>query len=86
MNMGKVVSFNGKKRKLGKVKDKRKYSINQTIQGTTFMDMVEQDAYNLAEATGKTKEEAVKIASDFYRKYPMLIEYVRSPEYMLRNK
>ena len=84
--MGKIVSFNGKQRKLGKLKNKRKDMINQTIQGTTFMDMVEQDTRNLAEATGKTVEEAVRMASDFYRKYPMLIEYVRSPEYMLRNK
>jgi len=86
MNMGKVVSMFDKERKFRKVKSKHKDATNQTIQGTTFMDMVEQDTRNLAEATGKTLEEAVKMASDFYRKYPMLIEYVRSPEYMLRNK
>lgn len=52
----------------------------------TYMGMVDYDTAKLCAATGVTTEEAIQIASDFYRKYPMLIEHVRSAEYMLRNK
>jgi hypothetical protein len=49
------------------------------------MDLVSRDSENLAGVTGITVEAAVKMASDFYNRYPMLIEYVRSTDYMLRN-
>lgn len=32
------------------------------------------------------RDRAVQIASDFYNNYPMLIEYVRSDEFLLRRK
>lgn len=52
----------------------------------TYMGMVDYDTAKLCAAAGITTEEAIQMASDFYRKYPMLIEHVRSAEYMLRNK
>jgi hypothetical protein len=66
---------------------------NYTTQGTApsnvpmgFMEEVHKDTEKLSEATGITSEQAVQMASDFYRKYPMLVEHVRSIEYMTRNK
>ena len=83
--MSKVVRF----RKKEIDSDRKRDFINHTIQGTqpqTFMNEVEKDTNNLAMATGKSHEEAMKIASDFYRRYPMLVEYVRSPDYLFRNR
>jgi hypothetical protein len=31
------------------------------------------------------RDQAIKLASDFYRTYPMLLEYVRTPEFMANN-
>lgn len=47
---------------------------------------VEENIQSLMQATGKTHEEAIQMASDFYYKYPALIEFVRSPEYMATRK
>ena len=78
-----VISMTGRQRKASK-------TANHTIQGTQapmgFMAQVDKDTMNLSNATGITPDEAVKMASDFYRKYPMLVEHVRSVEYMTRNK
>lgn len=57
-----------------------------TKSATTFTDMLDRDICNLSDVAGISKEQAIQMASDFYRKYPMLIEHVRSPEYMMRNK
>lgn len=51
----------------------------------SFSKEVEGDTKKLADSLSISPEEAVKVAADFYRKYPMLMEHVRSPEYMLRN-
>ena len=74
--MGKVIPFNRK----------RKDSSAPVEIAGSFMGMVEKDTNDLALAIGKTSEEAIEMASDFYRKYPMLVEYVRSPEFLLRGK
>lgn len=51
-----------------------------------FMSMVNAEAAKLGSLTDKTPEEAIKMASDMYSTYPMLIEHVRSVEYMTRDK
>lgn len=53
----------------------------------TFSEELARNISNLKHTLDlSTDEEAMKVASDFYRKYPMLVEHVRSPEYMLRNR
>lgn len=53
-----------------------------------YQEAVERDITNLCNSfeNGIDRARAVEIAADFYRKYPMLIEMVRSPEYMLRRE
>lgn len=88
--MADIISFNGKVRKIKAQQHKERTAVNQSIQGDSgmggFMAEVEKDTTNLSTAIGKSREDAIQMASDFYKKYPMLIEYVRSPEYMLRGK
>jgi len=54
--------------------------------GFSFSDEVEKDITKLCDQLGVERDEAVHIATDFYRKYPMLMEHVRSPEHLLRGK
>jgi len=46
---------------------------------------LERNIDKLANKMGIEREQAIKMAGDFYRTYPMLIEHVRSPEYLMNN-
>ena len=48
-------------------------------------DELEANIFKLSSRLSVSREEAIEVAKDFYRKYPMLIEYVRSPENLLRD-
>jgi len=54
--------------------------------GYSYMTEVENDITKLCDTLGLDRDEAVDMATDFYRKYPMLMEFVRSPENLLRGK
>jgi hypothetical protein len=54
-------------------------------EGYSFTDEVNKDTKKLADSLDITMDEAILVAADFYKRYPMLIEWVRSPGYMLRN-
>lgn len=71
--MGKIVKFQPRPKT---VKD---------TDHSTFTSALDADIEKLSNATGISKEDAIKMASDFYRRYPMLIEHVRSPEFMFRG-
>lgn len=63
-----------------------KKPVEHSESGFDFMERVMVEAGALGESTGRTPEEAIKFASDIYSKYPMLIEHVRSVEYITRDK
>jgi hypothetical protein len=65
-----------------KAKTRKKQLSPTSPTGYSFSAEVEKDVSNLSEALNVTKDEAVKIATDFYKRYPMLLEFVRSPENM----
>lgn len=76
--MGRIVEFNRGR------KDKK--NVQQPItQEYSFTAEVEKDIEKLMKAIDGDRDKAIQMASDFYRRYPMLIEYVRSPEYMFRK-
>lgn len=77
--MNKIVDFN---KALAKKNSKGNTSVRS---GDPVNSMLETDIENLASASGITKDEAVLVASRFYKLYPMLMEHVRSPEFMLRK-
>lgn len=52
----------------------------------TVKQWIEDDVSKLMKATGKTAEEAIQMASDFYYRYPALVEHVRSEEFMASRK
>lgn len=78
--MGEVVQFDFKKRE-----PNRPAFTEHTPASTTFTEVLNRDIKNLSNTCGITEEEAIQMASDFYKRYPMLIEHVRSPEFMLRK-
>lgn len=70
-------------------KRKAKVKASNKFEPMTMRDVdnwVEENIQGLMKATGKTHEEAVQMASDFYYKYPALMEFVRSPEHMANRK
>ncbi len=73
-----IVDF---KQRKAKVKAK-KYDV---MTQATVDQWVEDDIDKLAKNIGKTREEAIKMASDFYMSYPALIEHVRTPEFMAQR-
>jgi hypothetical protein len=80
--MNNIVEFKPRKAKV-KASNKGKF------EPMTMKDVdnwVEENIQNLMQATGKTHAEAVQMASDFYYKYPALMEFVRSPEHMASRK
>lgn len=79
--MTNIIDFNSKRK--AKVVSKGKF------EPMTMKDVdnwVEENIQALMKATGKNAEEAVQMASDFYYKYPALMEFVRSPEHMASRK
>jgi hypothetical protein len=68
---------------------KAKVATKSKFEPMTVRDVdnwVEENIQSLMKATGKSHEDAVQMASDFYYKYPALIEFVRSPEHMATRK
>lgn len=57
----------------------------ETRTGFSFEAEVEKDIQKLRDALGISREEAIDMAKNFYRKYPMLIEFVRTPNELLRR-
>jgi hypothetical protein len=57
-----------------------------TTGGYSFQAEVQSDIVKLCESLGIDEEQAIHIATDFYRKYPALMEWVRSPDHLLRGK
>ncbi|POR29282.1 hypothetical protein [Paenibacillus polymyxa] len=45
-----------------------------------------QESLRKSDGLGVSSQQALQIAADFYRKYPALIEYVRSNEYLFRHR
>lgn len=76
--MAKILQF-------GKRTPTKKPSQGKSTGGFSFTQEVSNDVKKLSGNVGITEDEAIKMASDFYRAYPMLMEFVRSPEHMLRN-
>jgi predicted ATP-grasp superfamily ATP-dependent carboligase len=72
--MGKVLTLEGKKK--GKVVKPIKDMISEAL---------DQDIQKLCVALQCTPEQAIKTASDFYLQYPILVEHVRSTDFMLRK-
>ena len=66
-----------------KAKMNKKYDV---MTQSTIDDWVEENIRDLMKATKKSYDEAITMASDFYMRYPALIEFVRSPEYMKNRK
>lgn len=60
-------------------------TLQTTKEPTTFSGFVERDLMKLADKLGITREEALRTAKNFYKQYPMLIEFVRSPEQLFRG-
>lgn len=56
------------------------------LSNTDFHKEVDVDINNLCDNLGLERDEAIKMAGDFYRKYPMLMEYVRSQDYLIGGK
>lgn len=50
-----------------------------------FSEEVEKDINNLMSALNLTREESFAVAKDFYRKYPMLMEFIREPNNLLEK-
>ena len=74
-----VIDFSKRK----KEKAKKKY---EPMTMTTIENWIEEDIQKLMKNTGLTHSEVIKMASDFYRTYPALIEHVRSEKFMAENK
>lgn len=56
--------------------------------GFSFEAEVDKDIDNMCKALSipeSERERALEIAKDFYRKYPMLMEFVRQPNELLRK-
>lgn len=70
--MGNVVMFTPKR----KVSKYEPFNIEEEV---------EKDTALLAEALGVDSEKATKIATDFCKKYPVLVEYIMNPQYQLRR-
>jgi hypothetical protein len=67
-------------------KSNRKGVTSVPIQGDLFDQMLSKEIANVLKATGlPTEESALKFVSDFYRKYPALVELARSQENLLRR-
>lgn len=71
--MSNLVSFPTRKVKKNIKTKINPYSFN-------IEEEVNKDIAKLAEKLGIDKEEAYRVAIDFYRAYPVLMEWVRSPE------
>lgn len=76
--MAKVVPYRGKIEKVRRAVP--------TPPKFNFEDALQNDIDNLCSATGLGEREAVQMADDFYRKYPALIEHVRSTEFLTRGR
>jgi gluconate kinase len=77
--MSNIVEFKPRK----KVSKASKY---EPMNMTDIENWLQSDIQKLMKNTGKDKEEVIKMASDFYYKYPALIEHVRSEEFMASRK
>jgi predicted ATP-grasp superfamily ATP-dependent carboligase len=73
--MGKVIKF-------GKREDKK---VVKSKESMTYDEWLTGDIEKLCKALDCSPERAIEVASDFYTNYPMLVEHVRSPEFMLRK-
>lgn len=76
--MGDIVNFS-------QAKSRREVSIKKPSEVLTFSEEVDKDLNNLCEALDITKEQALGVATDFYRTYPMLMEFARSSENLLKR-
>lgn len=54
--------------------------------GFSFTDEVEKDLGRLMDKLSCDRDEAMKVATNFYRSYPMLMELVRTPNHLLGGK
>ena len=80
--MADVIKFTPKIRK-------RKESTTRPSVGTpgfSFTEEVNKDIEKLCANLNLSSDKAIELATNFYRTYPMLMEYVMSPENLLRGK
>ncbi|AID50567.1 hypothetical protein [Bacillus phage CP-51] len=67
-------------------KSNRKGVTSVPVQGDLFDQMLAKEVDQVLKATGLPDEQsAMKFISDFYRKYPALVELARSQENLLRR-
>ncbi|AGR46869.1 hypothetical protein SHANETTE_203 [Bacillus phage Shanette] len=67
-------------------KSSRKGVASVPVKGDLFDQMLASEIETVLKATGLPDgESAIKFVSDFYRKYPALVEYARSQENLLRR-
>lgn len=82
--MGDVISFSKAKKKQSKTKRVMGRDIKEVIAlngNGGFTDEVKLDINVMCNALGiDDAEQAIRLARDFYRKYPALMEWVSSPE------
>lgn len=79
--MAKVVKFTAKSTKKGKGQNS-----SHIPTPFSFEEEVDKDINKLCATLGINKEEAIKMATNFYRTYPMLMEYVSSANHLLRGR
>ncbi|MMZ43593.1 hypothetical protein D1872_51530 [compost metagenome] len=79
--MANVISISARRRT-----NNIKKTTEPSTAGFSFTEEVNKDILKLRNNLNVTEEEAVKIATDFYRKYPMLIEYVRDANHLLGGR
>ncbi|MMZ65371.1 hypothetical protein D3C76_1154840 [compost metagenome] len=60
--------------------------IADSTTGFSFSAEVEKDLDKLMSKLGLSRDEAMKVATDFYKSYPMLMELVRTPNHLLGGK
>jgi hypothetical protein len=75
--MANIIQFKPKSEKSKKVK--------QALTLDPFFIMVEEDIEKLMKATNGTREDAIKLASDFFRRYPALTTWVSSEGYEVQK-
>ena len=74
--MAKVIQF---RKKTSKVMER------PDVAFSSFTQEVNNNIDKLCGNLDVSKEEAIEIATKFYRAYPMLMEFVRSPDHLLRK-
>lgn len=72
----KIIKFQSKK----DIREERK----QAFLPMNLEDELDKDIKLLAENLTITDEEAIQMATRFYKKYPVLMEYVKCPEQFIR--